>query len=51
MNDFLNEFLNGFAFRETKEQIVKKYVNGTYNKDEFIQKMKEWERRNGQDIT
>lgn len=38
-NDIFN-FLKGFAYRETKEEITRKYIQGLITKDEYIKRMK-----------
>lgn len=37
-NDFL-KFFQGFAAKETKEEITKKYIQGLITKEEFIKRM------------
>lgn len=43
-NDIFS-FLQGFAARETKEDITNKYINGIYTKEQFIKKMEKFDER------
>jgi hypothetical protein len=42
-NDILS-FLQGFATRETKEDITNKYIKGIYTKEQFIKKMEKFDK-------
>lgn len=37
-------FLKGFAYRETKEEITRKYINGLISKDEYIKRMRKYDK-------
>ena len=41
VNDFdIIKFLEGFRFKETKEQVTKLYVEGKISRDEYFRRMK-----------
>lgn len=39
--DLFSQLFRGFKPLETKDEITKKYVQGTISKDEFLKRMKE----------
>jgi hypothetical protein len=41
----LNDFLKGF--KETKDDIIKKYLKGYISKEEFITRMRKYDKQSG----